>query len=42
MQLNVDGTRVSGAAIDRDTVSASLKALLSALNKNIGLQSVAA
>ena len=32
VQLNVDGQRVSGAALDHDTVSASLKAVLSALN----------
>ena len=33
MQLNVGGVRVSGAALDHDTVSASLKAVLSALNR---------
>lgn len=33
VQLNVDGLRVSGAAMDYDTVSASLKAILSALNR---------
>jgi 2-isopropylmalate synthase len=33
VQLNVDGQRISGAALDRDTVSASLKAVLSALNR---------
>jgi 2-isopropylmalate synthase len=33
VQVNVGGQRVSGAAIDRDTVSASLKAVLSALNR---------
>ena len=33
VQLNVDGQRVSGAAFDRDTVSASLRAVLSALNR---------
>ncbi|TDX32905.1 2-isopropylmalate synthase [Modicisalibacter xianhensis] len=33
VQLNVDGTRISGMAEDGDTVSASLKALLSALNR---------
>ncbi|MEN6586224.1 MAG: 2-isopropylmalate synthase [Sulfuricella sp.] len=31
-QLNIDGQRISGAARDQDTVSASLKAVLSALN----------
>ncbi|GHA96008.1 2-isopropylmalate synthase [Modicisalibacter luteus] len=33
VQLNVDGTRISGMAEDGDTVSASLKAVLSALNR---------
>jgi 2-isopropylmalate synthase len=33
VQLNVDGRRVSGAALDHDTVSASLKAVLSAFNR---------
>ena len=33
VQLNVDGHRVGGAAFDHDTVSASLKAVLSALNR---------
>ncbi len=33
VQLNVGGARVSGAALDHDTVSASLKAVLSALNR---------
>jgi len=33
VQINIDGVRVSGSAFDRDTVSASLKALLSALNQ---------
>ena len=33
VQLNVDGQRISGAGIDRDTVSASLRAVLSALNR---------
>jgi 2-isopropylmalate synthase len=32
--LNLDGMRVAGAAIDQDTVSASLKAVLSALNRS--------
>jgi 2-isopropylmalate synthase len=33
VQLSVDGRRVVGAAINRDTVNASLKAVLSALNQ---------
>ncbi|MGF1545816.1 MAG: 2-isopropylmalate synthase [Thiotrichales bacterium] len=33
VQLNVDGVRVCGAAFDRDTASAPLKAVLSALNR---------
>ncbi|MGD9170239.1 MAG: 2-isopropylmalate synthase [Candidatus Thiodiazotropha sp.] len=33
VQLSVDGHRVVGAAINRDTVNASLKAVLSALNQ---------
>ena len=33
VQLNIDGQRFSGAAMDHDTVSASLKAVLSALNR---------
>ncbi|HEY0720854.1 MAG TPA: 2-isopropylmalate synthase [Gammaproteobacteria bacterium] len=33
VQLNIDGVRSGGAAFDHDTVSASLKALLSALNR---------
>ena len=33
VQLNVDGRRFCGAAFDRDTVSASLNAVLSALNR---------
>lgn len=33
VHLNVDGDRVAGASIDRDTVNASLKAVLSALNQ---------
>ncbi|MFA6904571.1 MAG: 2-isopropylmalate synthase, partial [Gallionellaceae bacterium] len=35
VQLNVNGQRVSGAAFDHDTVSASLKAVLSALNRSL-------
>jgi len=33
--LNLDGARVSGAAIDRDVVAASLKAVLAALNRGL-------
>lgn len=33
VRVEVDGQAISGAAIDRDTVAASLKALLSALNR---------
>ena len=33
VQLNVDGQRFAGAAFDHDTISASLKAVLSALNR---------
>ncbi len=33
VQLNIDGTRVAAASFDHDTVSASLKAVLSALNR---------
>ncbi len=33
IQLNIDGKRVSGAGLDHDTVSASLKALLAAINR---------
>ncbi len=33
VQLNVDGLRISAAAIDHDTVSASLKAVLAAMNR---------
>ena len=33
VQLNVDGKRFSGAAFDHDTISASLKAVMSALNR---------
>jgi len=35
VQLNINGQRVSGAAFDHDTVSASLKAVLSALNRSM-------
>ncbi|MGC3873600.1 2-isopropylmalate synthase [Halomonas sp. GXIMD04776] len=34
VQLNIDGVRVSGMAEDGDTVSASLKAVLSAINRS--------
>jgi len=37
VQLNIEGRRVSGVALDQDTVSASLKAVLSALNRYWGL-----
>jgi len=33
VQLNIDGRRISGAALDHDTVSASLMAVMSALNR---------
>lgn len=33
VQISLDGQRIAGAAFDHDTVSASLKALLSALNR---------
>jgi 2-isopropylmalate synthase len=33
VQLNIDGQRVSGVALDHDTVSASMKAVLSAWNR---------
>ena len=36
VQLNIDGQRVSGVAMDHDTVSASLKAVLSACNRASG------
>jgi 2-isopropylmalate synthase len=35
VQLNIGGQRVSGVAFDHDTVSASLKAVLSALNRSL-------
>ncbi len=35
VQLDVEGRLVSGAALDHDTVSASLKAVISALNRNV-------
>ena len=33
IQISVDGQRSAGAAFDRDTVSASLRALLAAINR---------
>ncbi len=42
VQLNVDGRRVSGAALDHDTVSAPLKAVLSAINRAHCLRAQAA
>lgn len=33
VQLNIDGRRIVGAALDRDTVSASLMAVMAALNR---------
>ncbi len=42
VQINVDGARVSGVSFDRDTVSASLKAVLSALNRALTQQRRAA
>jgi 2-isopropylmalate synthase len=33
VQLNIDGRRVSGAALNHDTVSASLMAVIAALNR---------
>jgi 2-isopropylmalate synthase len=35
VQLNINGQRISGVAFDHDTVSASLKAVLSALNRSV-------
>ena len=32
VQINVDGKRCAGAAFDRDTVGASLRAVLAAIN----------
>lgn len=39
VQLSINGQRVSGAALDHDTVSASLKAVHSALARHRGVQS---
>ena len=35
VQLNIDGHRVSGAALDHDTLSASLMAVIAALNRAV-------
>jgi 2-isopropylmalate synthase len=35
VQLNIDGRRVSGAALDQDTLSASLLAVMAALNRAV-------
>ena len=40
--MDLDGERVAGAAIDRDTVGASLKAVLSAINRAARVQARAA
>jgi 2-isopropylmalate synthase len=40
IQLNIDGQRVAGAAFDHDTVSASLKAVLSCIRHNASLRQV--
>lgn len=37
VQLNLNGERVAGAGIERDTVAAALKAVLAALNRTIGV-----
>ena len=42
VQLNIDGKRISGAARDRDTVSASLMAVMAALNRAVESHSSAA
>ncbi|MEW8015240.1 MAG: 2-isopropylmalate synthase [Candidatus Sedimenticola endophacoides] len=42
VQINVDGTRISGVAFSQDTVSASLNAVISALNRARTNQSKAA
>jgi len=42
VHLNIDGQRIIGVAFDQDTISASLKAVLSALNqKQLGMVKVA-
>ena len=42
IQLNVDGARVSGVSFDQDALSASLKAVLSALNRSLSRRRQAA
>ena len=42
VQLNVEGRRVAGIAFDNDTISASLNAIISALNRSAGAASAAA
>jgi 2-isopropylmalate synthase len=42
VQLDVDGERVCGASLDRDVVSASLGAVLSALNRSQAARAQAA
>jgi 2-isopropylmalate synthase len=42
VQLSLNGQRIAGAAFDSDTVSASLKAVLSAINRTQARQAVAA
>jgi 2-isopropylmalate synthase len=42
VQLHVDGQRVCGASLDRDTVNASLKAVISALNRTLAGRAQAA
>jgi 2-isopropylmalate synthase len=42
IQMNIDGQRIAAAAQDRDTVSASLKAVIAALNRDRQLQAIAA
>ncbi|PSL13465.1 2-isopropylmalate synthase [Marinobacterium halophilum] len=42
VQLNVEGQRVSGMAVDADTVSASLKAVVSGLNRSGKASQIAA
>jgi 2-isopropylmalate synthase len=42
VQLELESRRIAGAAIDRDTVAASLGAVLSALNRGAARQAQAA
>jgi len=42
VQLNIDGSRVGGAALDHDTLSASLMAVIAALNSMAGTKDHAA